>query len=108
MSHVPHHTTRQKTRESQAAMQFTPKVELKIVQGQSLAAQALPSITPTNTPSPTTTITPTPTRKPAIKKRTPTIKKEQGGWYWRPELGRAQRWLGTDSQGKDIWSDTNE
>jgi hypothetical protein len=42
----------------------------------------------------------TPKRRPR-----PTPTKEPGGWYWQKELGRAQRWIGTDAEGKDIWSD---
>ncbi len=86
-------------------MLFVPKTEVKGVQPTTTVAHALPIISPTDAPRPTTTLTPAPTKKPALKTGTATIKKEYGGWYWRPELERAQRWVGTDSQGNDIWSD---
>lgn len=38
-------------------------------------------------------------------KRQAVVKKEYGGWYWNKGLGKAQRWMGTDSNGQDIWSD---
>ncbi|MBI4080424.1 MAG: hypothetical protein HY430_01485 [Candidatus Levybacteria bacterium] len=74
-------------------------------------AQTSVSPTPTFTPSPTRspTLTPTPTNKPISVRAQPTSQaKQSGGWYWRSEIGRAQRWLGTDAQGKDIWSDTGD
>ncbi len=74
-------------------------------------AQTSVSPTSTFTPSPThlPTLTPTPTNKPISVKAQPTPQaKQYGGWYWRSELSHTQRWLGTDAQGKDIWSDTGE
>lgn len=60
-------------------------------------------ISPTNTP------TPTPTEKPVSKNVQPSeLKKQYGGWYWQPQLGKAERWMGTDSSGKDVWIDEKE
>ena len=60
----------------------------------------------------TITITPetTPTIKPISQSTTTntssaTQKKVYGAWYWQPSLGRAQMWVGTDAQGKDIFVD---
>lgn len=59
------------------------------------------------TPNPTVSTAMTPT--PTISKKTKIIPsssaKQLGGWYWREDLGRSERWMGTDSQGKDIWTD---
>lgn len=34
--------------------------------------------------------------------------KQYGGWYWQPEQNKALRWWGTDSQGKDIYTEGEE
>lgn len=34
--------------------------------------------------------------------------KQYGGWYWQPEQNRALRWWGTDTQGKDIYTEGEE
>ena len=34
--------------------------------------------------------------------------KEYGGWYWQPTQNKALRWWGTDSGGKDIWTEGDE
>lgn len=52
-------------------------------------------------------------KKPSIHKtpsKTPdisasTVKKQYGGWYSVPGLNKAMVWLGTDSNGQDIWSE---
>lgn len=62
------------------------------------------SITPT--PSLTISRTPTTPETHRIKITTTPIAKQFGGWYWNSQLGISQRWMGTDSQGKNIWSDT--
>lgn len=36
---------------------------------------------------------------------TPTPTMEPGGWYWQEELSRSQKWIGTDAEGKDVWSE---
>lgn len=65
-----------------------------------------PSPTTIPTPTPTLTPTPTPTIKPiSHQKQTVPQIKQYGGWYWQPDLNRAQVWVGTDSAGKDIWID---
>ena len=77
------------------------------VKGVSTSAVSMPTVT--QSPAPTSTPIPTPTNKPISVKAQPTAKtKQYGDWYWQSELGRAQRWLGTDAQGKDIWSDTGD
>lgn len=60
----------------------------------------------------TITITPeiTPAGKPVSQSTSTTTslstqKKVYGAWYWQPNLGRAQMWVGTDAQGKDIFVD---
>lgn len=59
---------------------------------------SIPSVTPTSTP--------TPTNNAQLTNATPTTQPKQvGGWYWQPELGRAQQWMGIDTQGNDIWKD---
>ena len=64
------------------------------------------SPTPTTTPTPTSTPSPTPTIKPVSVQKQPSLQtKQYGGWYWRPDLGRAQVFIGSDSAGKDIWTD---
>lgn len=71
-------------------------------------------ISPKPTPIPTPTFIPTPINQPSVIP-TPTTKattktltfqsKQYGRWYWHPELNKSQVWIGTDSAGKDIWSD---
>lgn len=34
--------------------------------------------------------------------------KQLGGWYWQPEQNKALRWWGTDSAGKDIYTEGDE
>lgn len=34
--------------------------------------------------------------------------KQYGGWYWQPNKSKALRWWGTDSSGKDIWTEGDE
>lgn len=34
--------------------------------------------------------------------------KQYGGWYWQPNDNKALRWWGTDSSGKDIWTEGAE
>jgi len=34
--------------------------------------------------------------------------KQLGGWYWQPEQNKALRWWGTDSAGKDIYTEGEE
>lgn len=64
-----------------------------------------PTPTPTTISVPTSTLSPTLTDIPLSRDIRPTSIKQYGGWYWRPELNRAQVWIGTDSAGKDIWID---
>lgn len=73
------------------------------VKGVQTNISTTPTLLPSPTPTPSPTSIPTPTRI----QETPQTK-QYGGWYWRPELNRAQRWLGTDSQGNDMWSDTGD
>lgn len=85
--------------------QVDNQTETKSVQGVSTTSL------PTLTSSPA--LSPTSTSKPVVKKvfvsLTPTPqKRELGAWYWRQELGRAQRWLGADKDGKDIWTDSGD
>ena len=55
---------------------------------------------------------PSPSQTPTINTNSSTTKtslqKQYGGWYWRPDLGYARRYMGTDNQGDEIWSDTND
>jgi len=61
-------------------------------------SQILPTI-----PTPTE-ITPSKASLPMVQ---PTSQaKQKGGWYWNSELKKSQVWLGTDSTGKDIWTDS--
>lgn len=64
-----------------------------------------PTVTTTPTPTPTLTPTPTPAIKPASYQKQTAPVKQYGGWYWQPDLNRAQVFIGTDSAGKDIWID---
>ena len=34
--------------------------------------------------------------------------KQYGGWYWQPNQSKALRWWGTDSGGKDVWTEGDE
>ena len=34
--------------------------------------------------------------------------KQYGGWYWQPNDSKALRWWGTDSSGKDVWTEGDE
>ncbi|MBI2620664.1 hypothetical protein HYW61_00365 [candidate division WWE3 bacterium] len=34
--------------------------------------------------------------------------KQYGGWYWQPNQNKALRWWGTDSGGKDVWTEGDE
>lgn len=62
-------------------------------------------ITPFQIPAPAAaTPTRTPDASPSARQK-PAIAKAYGGWYWRPQLGKAQRWMGTDAAGNDIWQD---
>lgn len=47
------------------------------------------------------TMTPAPSNKPQSNPQ----KKQYGAWYWRSDVNRSLLWLGTDKDGKDIWSD---
>jgi ABC-type dipeptide/oligopeptide/nickel transport system permease subunit len=97
-----------------AFMQVMPRAGMPAVHGTTVTAHVVPTSNPTRAPQPTTKLSPTPTRSsqptptPGTKSHTPPVEKEYGGWYWQPALERAQRWLGTDSQGQDIWTDSNE
>jgi len=71
------------------------------VKGVSTNISPTPTLSPIHTPTPT----PTPTDKPLSTKIQPILIKQYGGWYWQPELNRAQVFVGTDSAGKDIWVD---
>jgi len=66
----------------------------------------LPTSTVVSSLTPTQISTSTPADMPLSKeiKSTPQAK-QYGGWYWQPELNRAQVFIGTDSAGKDIWID---
>lgn len=61
-----------------------------------------PSLTPILSP----TSSQTETVQTIIKPQLTIPPKQFGGWYWNSQLGSSQRWMGTDSQGKNIWSDT--
>lgn len=80
------------------------QTEIRSVQGVSTTSL------PTSTPSPSSSPTPTqPIVKKIVMPLLPTPqKREVGAWYWREELGRAQRWLGLDKDGKDIWTDSGD
>ncbi len=74
-----------------------------------VSTSAIPMPTVAQSLPPTSTPIPTPTNKPiSVKAQVTPQAKQFGGWYWRSELGRAQRWLGTGAQGKDIWTDTGD
>lgn len=42
----------------------------------------------------------------ALPSPTPTLTKQYGGWYLSPSQNKAMVWLGINSQGQDIWSNT--
>jgi len=83
------------------------------------------SITPSVTKvTPTTqvkkpTIQETPTPEPILYLPVPTLPiasssgtasasatKQYGGWYWNPDANKDMVWLGENSNGQDIWSDS--
>lgn len=64
---------------------------------------------PTSTPSPSPSPTPIQVVVKKVVQLSPTPqKREIGAWYWRQDLARSQRWLGTDKDGKDIWTDSGD
>lgn len=79
------------------------------VKGISVSVSPTPAIFLSPTPSFTPSPTPTPSPVPALIAIQPTIQQKQyGAWYWKAELDRSQMWLGTDTDGKDIWSDSGD
>lgn len=63
-------------------------------------AEIVESIKRTKTTSPT---------KPAPSELSPTPALQQmqyGGWYYNPAAGRTQRYMGKDSAGTDLWTDS--
>lgn len=63
--------------------------------------------TSSTTDSTTPIVTPSPSPLPLSLVVTST-ERQFGGWYWNYNLGKAQRWMGKDVQGGDIWSDTGD
>jgi len=85
---------------------YAHKTTKPSVKGVSTNISPTPTVPPISTPIPTPTSTPTPTIKPvSYQKQTTPQAKQYGGWYWQPDLNKAQVWIGTDSAGKDIWID---
>ena len=61
------------------------------VKGVSTTISPTPTSTSVPSPTPTPTLTPTPTSQPLTTKVQFTSQQKQyGGWYWQPELNRAQ------------------
>lgn len=77
--------------------------------GISLVNQEQPEVKGVTVNNIVATLTPTPspliTKQPQVNNLVVTQEQKQyGGWYWREELGRAERWMGKDSEGKDLWA----
>jgi len=37
----------------------------------------------------------------------PTLNKQVGGWYLNPDTDEVEKWMGADSEGEDIWGDSD-